>query len=169
MAQTYTLYAAGVTWAANKNMIAIVNHTGSGRVLRLFRLWLINTASATVTGGTCVSKLDRCTSVASFTAGTSLTFLKHDSNSETPPATVLANTGTTTVLTRSGTYRNIMSYNEEIALSSGHPEDLMTLVPWSGVGCWIRKFHHPTDHNERRRRSRAVHPIIRRRHVYRKH
>jgi hypothetical protein len=114
-------------------MIAIVNHTGSGRVLRLFRLWLINTASAAVTGGTCVSQLDRCTSVASFTAGTALTFLKHDSNSETPPATVLANTGTTTVLTRSGTYRNIMSYNEEIVLSTGHPEDLMTLVPFGLV------------------------------------
>lgn len=129
MAQTYTLYAAGVAWAANKNMIAISNHTGSGRVLRLFRLWLINYASATVTGGFCAAQLDRCSSVASFTAGTALTFLKHDSNSENLPAQILANTGTTTVLTRTGTFRNHTICNDEVALSSGHIEDFRTLVP----------------------------------------
>ena len=60
----------------------------------------------------CAVQLDKCASVASFTAGTSLTFFKHDTTSAAVPAQILANTGTTTVLTRTGTFRNFLWAND---------------------------------------------------------
>jgi hypothetical protein len=130
MAATYTIAANGVAWAAGKNMLAISNHTGSGKIVRVYRMWLHNVATSAVTGGMCVSQLDRCASVASFTAGTAITPSKHDSTSAAIPAQILVNTGTSTTLTRSGTYRTVLWANDELVLADATLEGFGAVIPF---------------------------------------
>jgi hypothetical protein len=132
MANTFMLYANAVTWAAGKNMLAINNHTGSGQVVRIYRIWMNNISASTVTGGTCLTQMFRYTSVASFTAGTSIAFNKMDSTAAAPNANIFANAGTTTSLTKDAVpFRQILRSNDELALSTGHLEDLESILPLS--------------------------------------
>lgn len=123
---TYTTHTQGVSWAANKNMYALVNHTGSGQIVDVYRIWMPTIQTSTVTGGTCLVELWQCTSVASFTAGTAQTFVKHDTNSGAVNANVIANSGTSTVLTKNTKIANYTRYTEEFAVSDAAMEAFST-------------------------------------------
>lgn len=130
MAATFSLHAQAVAWAAGKNMLAISNHTGSGVVLRIYRLYLINVSTGAVTGAMCTLDVMRFTSVSSFTGGSAISFIKLDTNSTTPPATVLANAGTTTSLTKSAeVFRRVLWSNDEVASAGTGVEDITTMIP----------------------------------------
>lgn len=118
MAASYTINTQAITWAAGKNMLAISNHTGSGVVVDIYRIWLIHPQTAAVTGGTCLLELWQCNSVASFTAGAAQTFVKHDTSSAAVNANVLANAGTTTTLTRNTLIKRYLRVTEEFAVST---------------------------------------------------
>lgn len=134
MANTFMLYANAVTWAANKNMLAINNHTGSGQIVRIYRIWMNNISASTVTGGVCLVQMFRYTSVASFTGGTSISFNKMNSTNSSPNINIFANSGTTTVLTKDSIpFRQILRSNDELALSTGHYEDIQSIIAFSNI------------------------------------
>ena len=85
MAQTYTAAGIGVAFGNNKSMLGIFNGVGSGRVVRVYRVWVLNNQTAAVTGVLTTWTL-RKTSAQS--AGTAITPTKHDTASETAPAQV---------------------------------------------------------------------------------
>lgn len=126
MAATYTILVQTIAWAAGKNMLAVVNHTGSGKIMDVYRIWMIGRETSAVAGNSCLTELWQCTSVASFTAGAAQTFVKHDTSSAAVPATVLANAGTTTVLTKNSLIKRYLRYNEEILVSTLYPQTLMS-------------------------------------------
>lgn len=123
---TYTTLTQGAAWAANKNMYALVNHTGSGQIVDVYRIWMPTLQTATVTGGTCLVELWQCSSVASFTAGTAQTFVAHDTGSAAPNANIKANSATTTVLTKNTKIGNYTRYTEEFAVSDAAMEAFNT-------------------------------------------
>jgi hypothetical protein len=124
MTASYTINAQGVTWAAGKNMLALVNHTGSGVVVDVYRIWATSLQTTGVTGGTCLLELWQCNSVASYTGGTAQTFILHDTASAAVPSQVIANAGTTTSLTRNSLVRRFTRYTEEFAVSDTAMEAL---------------------------------------------
>lgn len=92
MAQTYTLAATAVTMANNKSLIAVFNDTGSGRIVRLYRAWILNNQHIAIAGSITMLELRRITTRS---AGVTITPLKHNSSSENFPSQVTAATNST--------------------------------------------------------------------------
>lgn len=87
MAQTYTLSATGITLAANKALLGVFNGSGSGRVVRVYRVWVLNNQVTAVTGVVGVLELRRITTGS---GGTAISPVQHDSNNESFPAQIVA-------------------------------------------------------------------------------
>jgi hypothetical protein len=96
MAQTYTVAATGIASALNKSMIAVFNGSGSGRIVRVYRVWMLNTQPSAITGALNTMELRR-TSAGS--GGTAITPTKHDSTNESFPAQVVVSTNQTVTAT----------------------------------------------------------------------
>lgn len=124
MAATYTTHTQSVSWAAGKNMYALVNHTSSGQTVDIYRIWMTTMQTGAVTGGTALIELWQCDSVSSFTGGAAQTFVKHDTSSATPHVNVKANAGTTTALTKNTMIKRFTRYTEEFAVSDAAMEAL---------------------------------------------
>lgn len=124
MTASYTINAQAVSWAAGKNMLALVNHTGSGVVVDVYRIWATSLQTGAVGGGTALLELWQCDSVASYTGGSAQTFVKHDTSSAAVPSQVIANAGTSTALTKNTRVRRYTRYTEEFAVSDTAMEAL---------------------------------------------
>ena len=101
MAATYTLsFSALTTYAASKNMLAINNATGSGKVLKIYRVWIGTYQTATVSGGIGLVLFKRYVG-GNYTGGTAIPFIPHSScltaNSNTPFTGIGAASGATTI------------------------------------------------------------------------
>lgn len=135
MAQTYTAAAIGATFANNKSMLGIFNGSGSGRIARVYRIWVLNNQTAAVTGVLTTWTLRR---TSAQSGGTSITPTKHDSLSEAMPAQVLIATGATATLTGDLAFRTWVWSNDEPAVSSGTSDEFETLIPlncvWDSTG-----------------------------------
>lgn len=133
MAETHTAAAIGATFASNKAMLGIFNGSGSGRVLRIYRVWVLNNQTAAVTGVLTTFSLRRTTAQS---GGTTVTPVKHDTASATLAAQILAATGPTVTL--SDIFRKFMWSNDEPAASTGSSDEFETLVPlnciWDSTG-----------------------------------
>ncbi len=126
MAQTYTASFLGVAFGNNKSMGAIFNGAGSGRIVRVKRVWLLNNQTAGVTGVLTTFTLRRSSAQS---AGTAVTPTKHDTTSENMPAQVAVATGGTVTLTGDVAFRQLVWSNDEPAASSGTSDEFETLVP----------------------------------------
>lgn len=135
MAQTYTAAGIGVAFGNNKSMLGIFNGSGSGRVVRVYRVWVLNNQTAAVTGVLTTWTL-RKTSAQS--AGTAITPTKHDTASETAPAQVLFASGATITATAEVPFRAWVWSNDEPAASTGSSDEFETLIPkncvWDSTG-----------------------------------
>lgn len=135
MAQTYTLSGVGLTFGNNKAMLSIFNGAGSGRIIRVKRVLLLNNQVAGVTGVLTTIALRRSTAQS---GGTAITPTKHDTLSENMPAQVLCATGGTVTLSGDVAFRNIVWSNDEPVASSGTSDELECLVPlnyiWDSTG-----------------------------------
>lgn len=135
MAQTYTVAAIGATFGNNKSMLGVFNGSGSGRVVRVYRVWVLNNQTAGVTGVLTTWTLRKSSAQS---AGTAITPTKHDTTSETAPAQVLFATGGTVTLTSEVEFRRWVWSNDEPAASSGTSDEFETLIPlncvWDSTG-----------------------------------
>ena len=89
--KTFVVNAVGVAIGNNKSMLSLLNAAGSGVVVRLEKMYLINTQTAGITGINADFRLFRITG---HSVGTALTPLTHDT-SDTLSASVTARTGST--------------------------------------------------------------------------
>lgn len=135
MAQTYTAAAIGVAFGNNKSMLAIFNGSGSGRIIRVYRVWVLNNQTAAVTGVLTTWTLRRSSAQS---AGTAITPTKHDTTSESMPAQVAIATGATVTQTSDVAFRAWVWSNDEPAASSATSDELECLIPlncvWDSTG-----------------------------------
>jgi hypothetical protein len=135
MAQTYTAAIIGATFASNKSMATVFNGAGSGRVIRVYRVWVLNNQTAAVTGVLTTWTLRR-TNAGS--GGTAVTPTKHDTASEAMPAQVVIGTGCTVTATGDQPLRAFVWSNDEPAASTGTSDEFECLVPlncvWDSTG-----------------------------------
>jgi hypothetical protein len=135
MAETHTLGAIGATFASNKSMAGLFNGAGSGRVLRVYRVWVLNNQTAAVTGVLTTFTLRK---TSAQTGGTAIVPTKHDTASATLPAQVASATGATVTLTGDVALRAFVWSNDEPSASTGTSDEFETLIPlncvWDSTG-----------------------------------
>jgi hypothetical protein len=108
MASTYIVKTQATAFAASKHMLTVFNPSGSGKIVRVYRVWCENNQiGPAVTGVTAILKLYRCTAAS---AGVTLTPVTYDSTN-TALGTVTAGTGMT--VTASSLFRNYFISNDE--------------------------------------------------------
>jgi hypothetical protein len=117
-ASTFSVYSDAVVLAQNKHHISVFNGAGSGKIIRLRKLFFTNLALAGVTGVGIRMDLRK---ISTCTVGTDLTIQKHDSLTATLPATVLAKTGGT--CTDAGLLAAFTMANDELLLTGNSQLD----------------------------------------------
>lgn len=130
MAATFTAAFLGVTFGNNKSMAGVFNGSGSGVILRVKRVWILNNQTSAVTGVLTTFSMRRSTAQSS---GTSVTPVKHDTSSSNLPAQVLVAHGATVTSATADTLRNWVWSNDEPAASAGTSDEFECLVPLNCV------------------------------------
>lgn len=126
MAATFTAGGIGVTFGNAKHMLSLFNGSGSGRILRVKRIWVLNNQTAGVTGVLTTWAIRRTSAQSS---GTSVTPTKHDTSSSALVAQVLCATGATVTNTGDVQLRTFVWSNDEPSASTGTSDEFECLVP----------------------------------------
>jgi hypothetical protein len=96
MAATYRSVATGVAFNASaRSLLKVFNASGSGVIVRVYRIWVLNNQTAAVTG--VQPRIDIVRVTTNPSGGVSNTPIKHDTNSANLPAQVTAATLDTTI------------------------------------------------------------------------
>ncbi len=125
MVQTWTAYFNAVTFAAGKNMAAILNGHATEKI-KIRRIGLLNAQTVAVTGVLCQLELRKYTG-AGLAAPTAITPTSHDSTNSAPTTATYGHAGTP-----SGTgvvLRRIFWSSDEAAISSATSDEFETYVP----------------------------------------
>lgn len=125
MAQTYRAIAVGATFASNKSMMTIFNGSGSGRIVRVKRIWQLNNQTSGVTGVITTLEVRR---ISASSGGTAITAVKMDTTNESMPAQVTIATGPTDTLTGDNALMRYMWSNDEPA-SAALTNDETEVIP----------------------------------------
>lgn len=135
MAATYTLAGIGVTFGNGKHMLSLFNGVGSGKILRVYRAWMLNNQTSAVTGVLTTMALRR---TSAQSGGTAITATKHDTTSAAIPAQVLSAAGATVTNTGDVQLRTWVWSNDEPSASSATSDELECLIPlnlvWDSTG-----------------------------------
>jgi len=116
----YTLSVPGVSFILNKCIIGMYNGVGSGRVIRLKRIWMLNNQTTAVTGVGVVMELQRFTTAS---GGYAVSPIKHDSANPVLPAQLVFSTNPT--FTKDVTMRRVFwSSDEPVALGVGTMDEV---------------------------------------------
>jgi len=126
---SYTALGSGIAWAASaKNMMSLWNGAGSGKIARIYRIWMINNQLATVSGVTLeIWDIRRIT--VRTTGGTAITPVKHDTASAAVPGQIIVEHTATTLTTTSIFRRGLFSNDEPTANAAMTCEEMCDLVP----------------------------------------
>lgn len=133
---TYYALADAVAFAQNKQMISIMNAVGSGKMVVLKKLFLINNAIAAVTGVALRQELKRITAHSS---GTLVTPQPSDSASPSLPAEVTVRTGATA--TEGALMFPLTFTNDEVGATQGFPSaTLLAGLNWFAEGSEVQEI-----------------------------
>jgi hypothetical protein len=134
MAQTFRTYCAGVSFAATKNMHAILNGHAT-EILKIRRVGLSNAQTAAVTGVVCAMEHRLYTGSGSLTAPTAVTPVSMDSTNTAPTTATYGHAGTI-----GGTANTLNAWiwsSDEAAVSAATSDELECLIPLNVIYDWI--------------------------------
>lgn len=127
MAETFTAYYSGITFAASKNMGAVLNSHAS-EVLKIRRVGLLNAQTASVTGVLCQLEMRAYqTGSPGLTAPTTVTPISHDTTNTAPTTATYGHAGT--IAGTALTLRRVFWSSDEAAISTSTIDELETFVP----------------------------------------
>lgn len=135
--QTYLVIAADCAFAASKHHLSIFNGVGSGKVIRISKLFMTNMLlNVTVSGG--VRRLDvkKATVVS---GGTDLTPVKHDTINDDIPAQILIKTGAT-VTDGALLFPLIFPDDEMLLTQNSMAQQIFSGINWIPEGLEIQEF-----------------------------
>lgn len=124
MTATYAAISLNTAFGNGKSMLSIFNGSGSGVVIRVYRIWTINSTITAISGVTCDISIRRITASSS---GTTVVPFKHDSNSSDVPAQVLFRTNAT--VTATDILRIHNTDNDEVSSAGTGTNELSILFP----------------------------------------
>lgn len=127
MADTFTAFYPAVTFAASKNMGAVLNSHAT-QLLKIYRIGVINSQTAAVTGVVCQLEVQLYTAgTPGLTAPTTVTPVPHDSTNTAPTSATFGYAGT--IAGTAQRLRRVFWSSDEAAISTGTLDELQTLVP----------------------------------------
>lgn len=127
MAQTFTAYYQAVTFAASKNMGAVLNGHAS-EILKIRRCGLLNAQTAAVVGVLCQLEARAYqTGSPGLTAPTAVTPTSHDTTNTAPTTATYGHAGT--IAGTALTLRRVFWSSDEAAISTATSDELETYVP----------------------------------------
>jgi hypothetical protein len=141
MASTYIAKSLTVPFASNQHMLTVFNPAASGKIVRVYRIWIENNIVSAVTGVTPILKVFRCTAAS---AGVVIVPVSYDSTN-VALGTVAA--GSKMTVTTSSLFGNRAISNEEPIQMQG------------GVEEWTN-FIHTTELYNVGSRNSAIDPIV---------
>lgn len=128
---TYYALADAVAFAASKSMISLYNAAGSGKLVVLKKLYLINLQLAAVTGVAVRQDLRRFSAVHS--AGTLVTPVSNDTANAAIPAGITVRTGAT--ITQGSLLFPLTFANDEVGATQAFPSvQLQAGINWLPEG-----------------------------------
>ena len=127
MGATYILHQSAIANAAGKNFISIYNGSGSAKTVRIWRLWVSNAQTGTVSGGIAVANLGGFS--GAYTGGTAIisSAVSMDSTNTEIPAAIVASTGSTAI-TIDRLLRRIALITDEFGVSNA-TSDMLNVGP----------------------------------------
>jgi hypothetical protein len=128
MAQTFTAYFSGITFAATKNMGAILN-TSATEVLKIYRIGLVNAQTAAVTGVITELNVRIIQTSATLTSSTTITPVSHDTNNTAPASATYGSAGT--IGGTPATIRRTIWSNDEPAVSALTSDEMECFIPFN--------------------------------------
>ena len=132
---TYYALADAVAFAANKQMFSIFNAAGSGRMVVLKKLFLINLSIGTVTGVMLRQDVKRITACS---AGTAITPTTCDSSNPALPAEITVKTGAT--VTEGPILFPLTFNNDEVGTTQAFPTTaLQAGINWFPEGSEVQE------------------------------
>jgi len=126
MANSWTGYNQGITFAASKVMMGLFN--AGTRVLRVARAGLLNNQTAGVTGVVCFMEIRRYPATFTWTTPTSVTPVAHDTTNSALSSVTFGNSGTPGGST-GAVLRRILWSSDEPAASTATSDELECFVP----------------------------------------
>ena len=134
--QTYLVIAEDCAFANAKQHISIYNGAGSGKVVRVSKLFMTNMlANVTVSGG--IRRLD-VKRATNFSGGSDLTPLKHDLSNNDIPAQILLKTGAT-VTEGSLLFPLIFPDDEMLLTQNSMAQQIFSGINWIPEGIEIQE------------------------------
>ena len=121
MAATFRAVGSGITFASSKHMLSLFNGSGSGAVLSVYRIWVLNNQTSAVTGVFTTLEVRRSTAQS---GGTSVTPIKMDTNSSNLAAQVLCAHNATVTAASTDVFTRIGWSNDEAAVTSATNDEL---------------------------------------------
>jgi hypothetical protein len=127
MAATFSALATAVTWSTSaKTMLSLWNPAGSGKIIKVYRIWISSAQTAAVTGVIAPVQINRITA---FTQATAITPIAYDTN-DAALSTIVA--GSATTVTSSTVFRRFQFSTDEPSVGTAVTSDeYQVLVPLS--------------------------------------
>lgn len=126
MANLYTVAAIGATFRPFKNIITLFNGTGSGKILKIWKIWQLNNQTVAVTGILTLMELRLVTSIS---GGGALTPTKHNSSLISLPSQIVAAEGA--ICTLSSLFRRLLWSSDEPAATASTVDELAIVPKWN--------------------------------------
>lgn len=130
MAQTYIASFVGVAFGNNKSMAGIFNGSGSGRIVRVKRIWVLNNQTSAVIGVLTTFEARRSTAQS---GGTAVTPVPYDTASENMPAQVASAHNGTVTSSASKLFRRWLWSNDEPTVSSATMDEFQLVLPFNCI------------------------------------
>lgn len=121
MPNLYTASVIGSKILLNKSMISIYNSVGSGRIIKVYRLWMFNNQTAAVTGTMTSFMMYK---IIGSGGGLPLQIVKYNLSSENLPTQISVTTGSAVTLSES--IRQIIWSNDEPSMTTGSIDEALT-------------------------------------------
>jgi len=129
MGSTYFLPATGVANANGKNLIAIYNGNGSGKTVRIWRVFVSNAQTNTITGGVAIARAGRF--YTAYSGGTGLTPVSMDPTNPSFPSQIVSATGPTGI-TITDIVRQLAFFMDEFSVADAS-SDILNVIPGLSV------------------------------------
>lgn len=134
---TYYALADAVTFAQNKHVISIMNESGSGKMLAIKKLFMVNTQLSSVTGVAVRADVKKITA---HSGGTSITCQSCDSTNAALPAQITVRTAASSV-TEGAILFPLTFTNDEAGATQAFPStQLMAGLNWIPEGVEIQEL-----------------------------
>jgi len=134
---TYYAWSGAQAFAANKHFLSIFNVAGSGKVVRLKKIFVVNLQIGAVTGVLFQFDFRRTTAQS---AGSAITAISMDTQDAVPAQSVVAIAAGATITNSSLLFSQIFSNEENVAAQTNNAPMTQAGISWLPEGTEIKEL-----------------------------